>query len=98
MARKVSSKKTSQKTMNRLLPLLTAASLALASCASTPPDITQADVNGDGVISPTEDAQFKKQQGVAPSKTGVAPVTQGIRDTATTVGLVRNIQAILRGF
>ena len=82
--------------MKPLFPILLAA--ALSSCTSTSPTVAQADINGDGVISPTEDAQFKQQQGVTPATTGVSPVTQGIRNTASTVGLVRNIQSILRGF
>jgi len=82
--------------MKKIIPLIFSA--ALASCASNSPSLAQADINGDGVISPTEDARFKQQKSVTPKTSGTGQVRQGIRDTAATVGLVRNIQSIFGGF
>ncbi len=78
----------------------------LPSCSSSvsAPTLVQADSDGNGIISPTEDAIFRKAQEIAgtapsaPSTQGVGNVTNTIRNTASTVGIVRNLQTIFGGF
>ena len=87
------------------LPLLCFAAV-LASCSSSVsvPTLAQADSDGNGIISPEEDAVYRKAQEIAAGaptiqqSQGTGQVTNGIRNTASTVGIIRNIQTILGGF
>ena len=70
--------------------------VALSSCSSFSNAQQQADYNGDGLISPAENAQFQRQRNV--EDRGVYSESVKRRNVVNTVGDARRLQNLIEGF